>query len=138
MRVSREALRKLQNKHALPSVQACVIEYMEDVMFIHSPEDLEGASIVMDPFYHQCATLHGISKSTVRRWLKLYLVLEVNSCMQLKKEKENVSQIQLEILDDIITENPLIKIMNSGCTTTEFQRKLCPPCQPYSTGLLSK
>ena len=120
MRVSRDALRKLQNKHPSPSVQAKVIDHMEDVMAVISPDDPEGTRVAMHDVYEECAKENDISSSTVRRYWKSYLLLGELPYETKEREKKMLKKYnwlpknakinvdQLQILDDIITDNPLL------------------------------
>ena len=120
MKISREALRKLQNKHPTASAQAAVIEHLEDVLAVFSPDDPEGNGIVMHDIYKECADKHSLSTSTVRRYWKSYLLLgELPYETKLREKKlrnkykwlpkhSKITDDELQILREIISGNPLL------------------------------
>ena len=46
MRIDKETLRKLQHKHPSPSRQAAIIEHLENVLEVVSPNDPEGGRLL--------------------------------------------------------------------------------------------
>ena len=75
MRKPNATLKKLQKQIKQSAKQAEVIDFMEDIMYTYSPDDPEGTKIVLDPIYSSCAKATGVSKPTVRRWWRSYIML---------------------------------------------------------------
>jgi len=120
MRIDKETLRKLQHKHPSPSKQAAIIEHLENVLEVVSPNDPEGGSVAMNNIYEECGKMHGLSTSTIRTYWKSYLLLgELPYETKLREKKlrkkynwlpknSKITVDELDILNDIVTHNPLL------------------------------
>ena len=95
MRIDKETLRKLQHKHPSPSKQAAIIEHLENVLEVVSPNDPEEGSVAMNNIYEECGKMHGLSTSTIRRYWKSYLLLGELPYETKLREKKAKKKVQL-------------------------------------------
>mmetsp|Transcript_12865 Transcript_12865/g.14996 ORF Transcript_12865/g.14996 Transcript_12865/m.14996 type:complete len:370 (-) Transcript_12865:33-1142(-) len=92
---------------------------MEDIMYTFSPDDPEGTKIVLDPIYLSCAKATGVSKTTVRRWWRSYIMLGELPYETKEREKKlakrfnwlpkkaKINDDDLKALEKIVDDNPL-------------------------------
>jgi len=120
MRFGNRVVLSWRQKHKSVEMQAQVMEEMERIMDTISPLDPEGTNIKMDEIYEQVSNSCKVSKSTVRRWWKVFIQMGELPYEVKEREKEllrkykwlpegaKISQRELDVLLQIIESNPTL------------------------------